>query len=417
MPALLVSDSAYRFVPPHEGNIWPRMLAGVIPAFLRRKCGLNEIAIRGEEKLKPFLDAGHGLLLAPNHCRMSDALVLQSLSRRLRQPFFVMASSHLFQGSRLLAFLLRRLGAFSVNREGVDRQAVQKAIDILVDAKRPLVIFPEGALSHANDRLNALMTGVSFITRTAAKKRERQSADDNPQKKPKVFVVPVAIRYLFQGDIERTVAPMLARIERRLSWRTQDELPLVERIYRVGSALLALKEIEYLGQPQPGDFEQRLQRLIDQLLGPLEQEWLDGVKNGSVIGRVKELRKAVLPDMIESTLNEQELGRRWRQLQKMELAQQLSLYPAKYVASRPTVDRILETVERFTEHLGDEAVPHPPMKAVVQVGDPIEVAGKRDRSAKDDRVLTELEQSLTTMLEELSTESTLYEPSTSKTTR
>ena len=57
------------------------------------------------------------------------------------------------------------------------------------------------------------------------------------------------------------------------------------------------------------------------------------MKNGSVIGRVKELRKAVLPDMIESTLDEQEMDRRWRQLQDMEFAQQLSLYPPKYVAS------------------------------------------------------------------------------------
>ena len=127
MPSLLLTDSSYQFIPPHEGNVWPKLLAGVIPAYLRRKCGLSEIAVRGAETLNSFIDAGHGILLAPNHCRMSDALVLQSLSRRLRQPFFVMASSHLFQGSRLLAFLLRRLGAFSVNREGVDRQAVQKA--------------------------------------------------------------------------------------------------------------------------------------------------------------------------------------------------------------------------------------------------------------------------------------------------
>ena len=114
---------------------------------------------------------------------MSDPLVLQALSHRLRQPFFVMASSHLFRGSRLLAFILRRLGAFSVYREGIDRQAVQKAIDILVDAKRPLVIFPEGALSQANERLNALMDGVSFIARTAAKKLERQTGDNREKRR------------------------------------------------------------------------------------------------------------------------------------------------------------------------------------------------------------------------------------------
>jgi 1-acyl-sn-glycerol-3-phosphate acyltransferase len=388
-------------------------LFGVIPSYLRRKCGISEIEVRGLDRLKPLIESGHGILLAPNHCRMSDAIVLQTLSRRLRQPFFVMASSHLFHGSRLLAFVLRRLGAFSVHREGVDRQAVQTAINILVDGRRPLVLFPEGALSHANERLNALMDGVSFIARSAAKKLERLPESAAGESKRKVFVVPIAIRYLFQGDIEQTVAPLLARIERRLSWRTQDDLPLVERIYRVGPALLALKELEYLGQTQSGELEQRLQNLIDHLLIPLEQEWTGDMQTGSVIGRVKELRKKVLPGMIEDELDAGELDRRWRQLQDMELAQQLSLYPPKYVASRPTVDRILETVERFTEHLSGADEPHPPMKAVIEVGRAIEVAAKRDRSAVGDPLLTAVEQELSTMLEQLSTECTEYTPSAS----
>ncbi len=411
MTPVLVTDSSYRFVPPHEGRAWPRLLSGVIPRYLRRKYGVNEIEIQGAEKLRPLIDSGHGLLLAPNHCRMSDAVVLQGLSRRLRQPFFVMASSHLFRGRRFMAFVLRRLGAFSVYREGVDRQAVRTAVDILVDAKRPLVLFPEGALSHANERLNALMEGVSFISRTAAKRVARRSEDDASQQRRKVLVVPVAIRYLFKGDIEQTAAPLLAGIERRLSWRTRDDLSLVERIYRVGPALLALKELEYLGQPQVGEIEERLCRLMDHLLEPLEEEWLDGVGSGSVIGRVKELRKMILPAMIETDLDEPETERRWRQLQDMELAQQLSLYPPGYVASRPTVDRILETVERFMEHLSGEQEPHSPTTAVVQVGDAIEVAGERDRGTAEDPLLAALEHSLTAMLEELSTECRVYEPS------
>ncbi len=40
---------------------------------------------------------------------------------------------------------LRAMGAFSVNREGVDRAAVNLAVEILSQAERPLVVFPEGA--------------------------------------------------------------------------------------------------------------------------------------------------------------------------------------------------------------------------------------------------------------------------------
>ena len=168
MTSVLVADSKYQFVPPHEGKLWPRLLGRLMPHFLRRKHGITEIEVRGDDAIGTLLASGHGILLAPNHCRMSDAIVLQSLSRKLKQPFFVMASSHLFRGSRLLAWLLRRLGAFSVYREGIDRQAVQKGIDILVEGRRPLVLFPEGALSQANDHLNELQEGVSFIARSAA---------------------------------------------------------------------------------------------------------------------------------------------------------------------------------------------------------------------------------------------------------
>ncbi|MEO2025710.1 MAG: 1-acyl-sn-glycerol-3-phosphate acyltransferase [Fuerstiella sp.] len=411
MPPLIVTDSNYEFVPPHQGNIWPRLLSRFATRMLRTRYGINSVEIRDQQKLAPLLSAEHGIVLAPNHCRMSDAMVLQSLSQSLRQPFFVMASSHLFRGSRLLKWALRRMGAFSVYREGVDRRAVETAIDIIAQGKRPLVLFPEGALSHANDRLNALMEGVSFIGRTAARKKQKAAPDSAAG----VYVFPIAIRYLFQGDIADTAGPILADIERRLSWRTQGDMPIVERIYKVGNALLGLKETEYLGEPRPGHISDRLEALIDALLLPLEDEWLNGRSDDSVINRVKKLRQAVVPDMISDNesapdmtpLSATELDRRWRQLQDMQLAQALSLYPREYIASNPTVDRILETVERMAENLSGKEQVHPPMKAIIQVGDPIPVAAKRERGADGDPVLNRLEASLTAMLESLSRESKL----------
>jgi 1-acyl-sn-glycerol-3-phosphate acyltransferase len=407
MTSVLVADSKYQFVPPHEGKLWPRLLGRLMPHFLRRKHGITEIEVRGDDAIGKLLASGHGILLAPNHCRMSDAIVLQSLSRKLKQPFFVMASSHLFRGSRLLAWLLRRLGAFSVYREGIDRQAVQKGIDILVDGRRPLVLFPEGALSQANDHLNELQEGVSFIARSAAAKLEKTTVESSSSPR-KVYTVPVAIRYVYEGDIEATAGAMLSSIEKRLSWKTQEGQCLVERIYRVGNALLSLKELEYLGQSHTGELDERLTRLIDHLLTPLETEWLGGAKEGAVILRVKELRRAILPAMIDGSLAQAELDRRWKHLETAGFAQSLSLYPARYVASKPTAERILETVERFNEHLnGDETV-HGPMKAIIQVGEPIEVSPKRDRSAKVDALMLSVEQQLKQLLDVTAADCSMY---------
>ncbi|MBL8811256.1 MAG: 1-acyl-sn-glycerol-3-phosphate acyltransferase [Planctomycetaceae bacterium] len=395
MPALLVTDSKYKFVPPHEGNFLPRVLSRVMAIFRRRKYCVDRVEIRGEETLAQLVKSGHGILLAPNHSRMTDAMVLQDLAMKIRQPFFIMASSHLFRGSKTLAWMLRGLGAFSVYREGIDRQAIQKSIDILSEAQRPLVLFPEGALSQANDHLNSLQEGFSFIARSAAAKIERSEANGSGRK---IYTLPVGIRYVYEGDIEHAAGQMLGSIEQRLSWKVQQGQCLVTRIYRVGNALLSLKEQEYLGQSQQGELEERLERLINHLLVPLEQEWLGGPKTDSVILRVKELRRAIMPAMVDGNLAPEEMARRWKHLDDSNFAQSLSLYPARYVASNPTSERILETVERFNEHLNGDETPHGPMKAIVQIGEPIEVPAKRDRTAKSDPLLAAVEQQLTKLL-------------------
>ena len=69
-------------------------------------------------------------------------------------------------------------------------------------------------------------------------------------------MVPVAIRYLFQGDIQETAGKILTDIEQRLSWKPQTHLLLVDRIYKVGLALLSLKEMEYLGAAQEGTHDE-----------------------------------------------------------------------------------------------------------------------------------------------------------------
>ncbi|MEJ7593463.1 MAG: 1-acyl-sn-glycerol-3-phosphate acyltransferase [Planctomycetaceae bacterium] len=410
MTSVLVTGSKYKFIPPHESPFWPAVLGRFVPRYLKRTCGISEIEIRSEEKLSSLLQAGHGIVLAPNHCRMSDAIVLQRLARHVRTPFFVMASAHLFHGRRSMSWLLRRLGAFSVYREGIDRQAVQKGIDILTEGKRPLVLFPEGALSNSNEHLNALQEGVSFIARSAAAKLDKASQANNTPDPRRVYTVPIAIRYLYMGDIEASAGAMLTQVEKRLSWRPFEGQCLIERIYRVGHALLSLKEQEYLGQPQSGDIDERLRRLIDHLLIPQEKEFLGGPKDGSVIARVKELRRVLLPEMIEGTLPTSEMDRRWRLLTDASLAQSLSLYPARYVASRPTVDRILETVERFNENLWGDETQHGPMKAIIQVGEPIEVNPKRDRSSKVDALMQAIEHSLNELLKQSADECRMYQP-------
>jgi len=70
-----------------------------------------------------------------------------------------------------------------------------------------------------------------------------------------------------------------------------------------------LKEIEYFGAAQPGEFQDRLDRLIDRLLVPLAAEWLKGRREKDIVQRVKLLRIAMLPGMAAGTLAKSELHR------------------------------------------------------------------------------------------------------------
>ena len=164
----IVIDKPYVPVPPHRGRIWPAILARYVPRLLRKKYGVTRDECLHVDRLQQSLRVKHGILLAPNHCRDEDPFVLNVLSRAARTPLFIMASWHVFMQGRKQAFLLNRAGAFSIYREGIDRAAVNTAVDILESADRPLVIFPEGFINRTNDVVNDLLDDIARIGRPAA---------------------------------------------------------------------------------------------------------------------------------------------------------------------------------------------------------------------------------------------------------
>ncbi len=183
-----------------------------------------------------------------------------------------------------------------------------------------------------------------------------------------------------------------------MAWRPQGDLPLIKRALKVGSAMLALKEIEHLGEPQCGEIIERVQRLIDRLLIPLEDEWLRRRQVEDVVRRVKVLRKAILADMTGGELSQAEQYRRNRHLADLYLAQQLSCYPAGYFTPVPTPERILETVERFEEDTTDVSAVHSPIRAIVDVGDAITVSPEEGQDNDGDPLMGEIREQLTSLL-------------------
>ena len=97
--------------------------------------------------------------------------------------------------------------------------------------------------------------------------------------------------------------------------------------------------------------------------------------------RVRALRTAILPELVEGGLSDAERDRRWDQLARLYLAQRLSLYPPGYLEGDPSTDRVLETVERLEEDLTDVATVHKPLAVTVSVGEPLAVTSDGPRPA------------------------------------
>ncbi len=399
----ILIEKPYKFIPPIT-HYWPQRLLTIFGRYkplLRKEHGVIDHECRHVERLRASVESGHGVMIAPNHPRTADPIAMYHLCSETPMSLYTMASWHLFNQTRFTSFMVRLMGGFSVNREGLDRAAVDYAINVLVKAERPLLIFPAGATSRTNDRLMALMEGPAFIARTAAKRRAKTGGA--------VVVHPVCIKYLYQGDIEKTGNKVLTDIERQLSWKPDPSIPLIDRIVKVGNAMLTLKELEHNVESQPGaSLRQRQTDMVNHLLNPLEQEWLGSSQTAGIQSRVKNLRMKIFPEMSRNEVDEAERMRRWHLLEQTYLAQQIDCYPEQYVTEFPSVDRILETIEKFEEDLNDNCRIHGQLKVVLDVGKAIEVSTKRDRAAKSDPLMEEIRLQLESKLGELQQESKMY---------
>ena len=396
----IIIEKPYQFVPPHRGNFlpWAILKLGIVPWYLRKFEGVHSHQLRGIDHLRESMRQGHGVLLTPNHCRYADPLVMAFVAAEAKVPMFAMASWHLFHQSRMQGWALRTMGAFSVYREGLDRNSLDTAVDILCNPKRPLVVFPEGTVFRTNDQLQPLLDGVAFMARTAAKRRAKDGG------KGKVVIHPVALKYVFHGNLEKVIGGSLDALEKRLAWTHTKESSTLQRINRITLAMLSLKEIEYLGASQDGTIEERQQRLVDHLLSPLETEWLGKITVDTIIPRIKALRMKIVPELTTGELDETERERRWVQLSRIYLSQQIASYPPKYLSSPATDTRILETVERLEEDLTDRAGIHGPLEVIIEIDEAIEVPIDRAPRGEEDPLMKQIRERLQGMLDRLAKE-------------
>lgn len=371
-------------------NIW-RPLRRLLRVKVK---GVLEVEVRGVEYLKGPVEGRCGVLITPNHAAHADPFVVYEAADKLGRPFYFMTAWQVFGKLGILKrIMLRQHGCFSVDREGTDMRAFRQAVKILQDSCNPLVIFPEGEVYHLNDQLTPFREGPAVIAMTAAKRANRS-----------VVCVPCAIKYEYVRDPTPELAQLMSQLEERILWRPRPDLPLAERIYHFAEAALALKEQEYLGHTQQGSLPERISSLSHKVLEGLEERYeIRPSGEATLPERVKALRKEVI-ERLEEAAEDSEQSRQGRlDLDDLFFVTQLFSYPGDYVAGKPSIERMAETLDKFEEDVlrAPTAKIRGARRAVVSFGEAIAVQHSPDRKKAAHTLTETLENRVQILLDDI----------------
>ena len=98
------------------------------------------------------------LIICSNHINLMDPFTL-ALGFRKNHIYFV-SKKELFD-NKFLAYFMNKLGAFPIDREGIDLKAVKKCVKVLNEDKY-LGIFPEGTRVKEVKKEN-IKNGIGYI--------------------------------------------------------------------------------------------------------------------------------------------------------------------------------------------------------------------------------------------------------------
>ena len=368
MDLLMREQIKYVFRPPrYSAALIPLLVRLSDRFFLRGKFNVRRVEVRGAEEVAKLCAQGYSVLVAPNHADHADPHAMAHIGRRYGLPFHFMAAREVFEKqSAIGGWALQRMGAFSVDREGADLSAIKTAMALLKEGRHPLVIFPEGEIYHHHERLAPLNEGVATILLRSMKGQEDKES----------YLIPAALRYAYDEGVESTYSTRLSNLEQRITWKPRERSDPVDRIYRLGSGLLAIKEVEFLGTSRPGELVERIVGLQHALVGRIESAHYGEEREGTIPERVKALRSTIRRELTDETpkhtkpQREEEL---YDDLDTLFVAVQLYSYPGQYVKESPTLHRIAETLVKLEEDVLGKGLYPTPRSVTVRFGEPVRV--------------------------------------------
>jgi len=319
-----------------------------------------------------------GCLIAPNHAHHADPQVTFALTRRAGRRVIFMATREAFDiCNGWWGWCLQRLGAFSVNRGAPNAEALNFARAILTAGVHDILMFPEGEVYLCNDVVMPLKPGVARLALEAAVELERQG-----RRRP-VFIVPVAIKYRFLGDMGPALESKTAELEAQVLGGPRTG-PLYSRILALGTEILARAEHKHGVKPDPGlDLYERVRRLRRTLLEALERKYLGRIHDAfdfdrarklmiRIQGRLRAERGATSYYGPSSVLSDDPLT---ADLEAANLCARSVAFRDDYLAHDPTPERMAETLTKIEREVLGRPIRTPlgKRRAIIRVAPPLDV--------------------------------------------
>lgn len=378
-------DLPYRFFPPKR-NALAAWLIGLnnrwrrLPHVLK----VDRVEVSGLKGLRSKLNrSGRNkdrVLFLPNHPTHADAAIFIEALRQAGFSTQMMAAYDVFLRSRFDAWVMQKMGAFSVDREGSDQRAMKQAAAVLARGKHALTIFPEGNVYLRNDRVTPFNDGAAFLAIRAAKELAKRGV--------RVMVVPVSIKVTHLTDCRAALSGLLDKLAGLLELTVEPaSLPRDTLVYLGTAALRRNLRQRGMGEPDTLDLAELIEHSAGAVLNDLEAKLTIQPKDGaSLIDRVRSARR-VIHEVRTDEDRVADHGAALTWADQAMLAFRITSYLPGYLAERPTLDRISETTEKLAEDVRREMIePSATRRAMVRFNEPIALdgyigEGKRGRAA------------------------------------
>ena len=345
------SDAPYRFY-----SAKPNQLIMWMSRWINRKFFLphpdNKVtsvevsgAIEAAQKLKA---QGRRILFIPNHSTHSDPYVMKEVQRQLGIPSCFMAAYDIFVAKgKMRAWVMQKVGSFSVDREGSDSQAMKAALDVIKAGKYALTIFPEGNVYLTNDRVTPFLEGSAFL----ALRAQKELGEEDP-----IYAIPVSMKFTHVTDVRPDLIAQLGELAVSAGTELDTEASPLSELVRIGGLHMneALRDRGYLKAGEkigenPDELHDEMEAVAATIIGELERKIDVPPRPGDdVITRFRRVRSKIHQIRIDpDNVTKHRAAATWAD--EAILALRILGHSTPYVAEKPTLDRFSETVLKLLQ--------------------------------------------------------------------